>query len=133
MTGPATRLGSRRPSARRWLARRALRGRVIGGLVTLLALACAAVGVTTYLVLHSILITQLDSQLHASGGSYASCMEANNPGAHTSPGGPAPQGGAQGGTRTCNTLPGLTTGTFGARLKNGVVTDKGIVNGQCNP
>jgi len=124
MTGPATRLGSRRPSARRWLARRTLRGRLIAGLVTLLALACAAVGVTTYLVLHRTLITQLDSQLHAAGGRYASCMEANNPGAQApQQGPPAPQ--------DCNRTPGLAAGTFGARLKNGVVTDHGIIGGRC--
>jgi two-component system OmpR family sensor kinase len=125
MTGPATRLGSRRPSARRWLARRTLRGRLIAGLVTLLALACAAVGVTTYLVLHSTLITQLDSQLRAAGGRYASCMEANNPGTH------APRQGGPPAPQDCNQTPGLAAGTFGARLKNGVVTDHGVIGGRC--
>jgi two-component system OmpR family sensor kinase len=125
MTGPATWLGSRRPSARRWLTGRTLRGRLIAGLVTLLALACAAVGIVTYLVLTSTLQAQLDSQLHASGGSYASCMEANNPGAPAPPHGPPVR-------QDCNKTPGLTTGTFGARLENGVVTNQGLVNGKCN-
>src|SRR5216683_2613433 len=104
MTGPATRLGgSRGVAPRRWLARRTLRGRLIAGLVTLLALACAAVGIVTYVVLHSTLQTQLDSQLHASGGSYAGCMEEAT--AHHGPAPGAPQ--------SCNTLPGQATGTFG--------------------
>jgi two-component system, OmpR family, sensor kinase len=123
MTRPATRLTGRWVSApRRWLGRRTLRGRLIAGLVTLLALACAAVGLVTYLVLTSTLQAQLDSQLRASGGTYAGCMEEAT--GHSEPAPGAPQ--------NCNRLPGLTTGTFGARLKDGAVTNKGIVNGQCN-
>jgi two-component system, OmpR family, sensor kinase len=122
MSGRAIHLGSRRDAARRWLARRTLRGRLVAGVVTLLALACAAVGIVTYLVLTSTLQAQLDSQLHASGGSYASCMEEADD--HH----PAPPGAPQ----NCNNVPGQATGTFGARLKDGVVTNKGIVNGQCN-
>jgi len=30
---------------------------------------------------------------------------------------------------SCNAITGLATGTFGARLKNGVVTSQGIING----
>jgi len=48
MTSFPTRWGSRLGVApRRWLARRTLRGRLITGLVTLLALACATVGLAT--------------------------------------------------------------------------------------
>ena len=107
---------------RRWLAARTLRGRLVAGLVALLALACAGVGVVTYVVLSHTLQVQLDNQLHDSGGSYAGCMEELT-GEH----GPAP-----GGPQNCNTLPGLERGTFGARLKNGVVTNQGIVKGTSN-
>ncbi len=62
-------------SMRRWLAARTLRGRLIAGLLALLALACAGVGLVTYLVLSHTLLNQLDLQLQAAGGRYASCME----------------------------------------------------------
>jgi hypothetical protein len=43
----------------RWLAGRTLRGRLIAGLVALLAVACAAVGLVTYLALRGFLFQQL--------------------------------------------------------------------------
>ncbi len=48
---------------RGWLAARTLRGRLVAGLLALLALACATVGVVTYTHLHSVLISQLDTEL----------------------------------------------------------------------
>ncbi len=48
---------------RDWLAARTLRGRLVTGLLALLALACATVGVVTYTHLHSVLISQLDTEL----------------------------------------------------------------------
>jgi two-component system, OmpR family, sensor kinase len=128
--GPGTAPGSR---LRRWLAGRTLRGRLIAGLVALLALACAVVGIVTYVTLHSALINQLDAQLAAAGGRYASCMEINDDiqkdrgdGGSAPPGnqGPAPV------EQDCNNLPGLAAGTFGARIKDGVVTAQGIVYGK---
>ena len=107
-------------SVRRWLAARTLRGRLIAGLLALLALACAAVGLVTYLVLSHTLINQLDLQLQAAGGRYASCMEAQED--HE----PQPPGTPQG---NCNKTPGLGPGTFGARVKDGRVTNQGIING----
>jgi two-component system, OmpR family, sensor kinase len=107
-------------SVRRWLAARTLRGRLIAGLLALLAVACAAVGVVTYLVLSHTLINQLDLQLQAAGGRYASCMEAQED--HE----PQPPGTPQG---NCNKTPGLGPGTFGARVKDGRVTNQGIING----
>jgi len=126
-----TRRGStpRRPNApvrpgvvRRWVAARTLRGRLIAGLLALLALACAAVGVVTYLVLSHTLINQLDLQLQAAGGRYASCMEdQTDRGQEQHPPQPPPG--------NCNKTPGLSTGTFGARVKHGVVTNQGIIGG----
>src|SRR6266545_2356876 len=83
----------------RWLAARSLRGQLISGLVALLALACAGVGLVTYIVISHTLLNQLDYQL-------------------------------QGATATnCNNTPGLNAGTFGARVKDGMVTDQGIIDG----
>jgi two-component system, OmpR family, sensor kinase len=106
-------------SVRRWMAGRTLRGRLIAGLLALLALACAAVGLVTYLVLSHTLINQLDLQLHAAGGAYPACMErqADERQEHQPP------------TPDCNKTPGLSAGTFGARVKDGMVTNQGIING----
>ena len=106
----------------RWLATRSLRGQLITGLVALLALACASVGLVTYIVLSHTLLNQLDYQLQTAGGRYASCMEEKH-----DEGPPPPQGAA---VTNCNKTPGLNAGTFGARLKDGVVTDQGIIDGQ---
>ena len=110
-------------SPRRWLAGRTLRGRLIAGLVALLALACASVGLVSYLVLHQTLTTQLDAQLAAAGGRYVGCIEGQMD--------PQPPGDPDDGPpgQNCNDIPGLASGTFGARLKNGVVTNQGIVKG----
>ena len=106
----------------RWLASRSLRGQLISGLVALLALACAGVGLVTYIVISHTLLNQLDYQLQAAGGRYASCMEAKH---HEGP--PLPRGAT---AANCNKTPGLNAGTFGARVKDGVVTDQGIIDGQ---
>lgn len=60
-------------TARQWLAARTLRWRLIAGLLTLLALACATVGTVTYTHLHSVLISQLDAELGTASSRYADC------------------------------------------------------------
>src|SRR5580704_18114195 len=107
-------------SVRQWLAARTLRGRLVAGLLTLLAVACAAVGVVTYLVLSHTMINQLDLQLQSAGGRYASCMEAQEDHDQLPPGSPP---------NNCNKTPGLGPGTFGARVKHGQVTNQGIIDG----
>jgi two-component system OmpR family sensor kinase len=115
---------------RGWLASRTLRGRLIAGLLVLLALACAAVGLVTYLVLHQTLLNQLDKQLTLAGGRYAQCMEHAQGNADQDtgrPGQPPPLS-----PQACGKITGQPAGTFGARVKDGVVTNKGIVgNGHC--
>src|SRR5215831_21259959 len=69
--------GSGRPA--RWLARRTLRGRLIAGLLALLAVACAAVGLVTYVALHSALLNQLDTQLMAASQRYEKCLQGPPP------------------------------------------------------
>jgi two-component system, OmpR family, sensor kinase len=59
--------------ARQWLAGRTLRARLIGGLVALLALSCATVGLVTYTHLHSVLIGQLDTELTSANMRYTGC------------------------------------------------------------
>jgi len=80
-TAAAGRQGAR---LRRWLAGRTLRGRLITGLVALLAVACAAVGLVTYLALRGFLFQQLDEQLMAAAQRYAACVQSR--------GGPPPGG-----------------------------------------
>ncbi len=124
---------------RRWLAGRTLRGRLITGLVALLAVACAVVGIVTYLTLQQTLLNQIDAQLKAAGGRYASCMEANDAVEQSGDGSPGGSGtapaapGAVPGEQDCSRIPGLATGTFGARVKDGVVTAQGVVGGRSKP
>ncbi|NUU23507.1 MAG: HAMP domain-containing histidine kinase [Streptomycetaceae bacterium] len=90
---------------------RSLRGRLSAGLVLLLALACAAVGVATALELEGFLVGRLDQQLTASGGRFAASQEhEDRPDADNAPD-----------TR------GQSEGTFGARLLGGRVTDSAVV------
>jgi two-component system OmpR family sensor kinase len=107
----------------RWLNRRTLSGRLITGVVLLLALACAVIGITTYLVLGKSLIKVLDGQLEAASGRYASCIE------H---GGQPPASGSDGKPVPCNVGMDQAPGTFGARAKDGTFTSAKIVNGVCD-
>ncbi|MFI0718589.1 sensor histidine kinase [Streptomyces sp. NPDC021224] len=97
----------------RW-APRTLRGRLICGLVVLLALSCAAVGIAAVLTLRSYLTGQLDQQLAAAGGRFPASLE--------HPGRGEPDGdNAHADTRR------QAPGTFGARLLGGKVTDAAVV------
>ncbi|MFD3450818.1 sensor histidine kinase [Streptomyces sp. NPDC058691] len=91
---------------------RTLRGQLTAGLVTLLALACLAVGITTALALRGFLMGRLDEQLAASGGRFAASLEHEaQPDADNRPD-----------TR------GQAESTFGARLLNGSVTQAAVVD-----
>jgi two-component system, OmpR family, sensor kinase len=72
--------GQHATPASRWLAARTLRGRLIAGLLGLLALACATVGLVTYTHLHSVLISQLDTELADANVRYALCLQGPPPG-----------------------------------------------------
>src|SRR5258708_39261879 len=122
MRGPGAQHVPWRARPGRWLAGRSLRGQLITGLVALIALAFACVGIVTYIVISHTLLNQLDYQLQAAGGRYASCIEEKH---HEGP--PPPKGAAP---TNCNKTPGLNAGTFGARVKDGEVTDQGIIDGQ---
>jgi two-component system, OmpR family, sensor kinase len=73
--------GGRAARARQWLAARTLRGRLVVGLLVLLALACATVGVVTYTHLQSVLVSQLNTELRTANFRYTGCV---------TPGGPPP-------------------------------------------
>jgi two-component system OmpR family sensor kinase len=125
MTTASTGAGSSpgtQPWLRRWLAGRTLRGRLIAGLLALLALACAAVGLVTYIALHGLLIGQVDQQLAGASQRYYSSCEHGGPGGDQDPsfgqgpGGPPPP--------HCDSqdIRGLPPGTFTAVVKDGRVS-----------
>ncbi|MFF3612029.1 sensor histidine kinase [Streptomyces sp. NPDC002580] len=91
---------------------RTLRGQLTAGLVTLLALSCLAVGITTALALRGFLMGRLDQQLTASGGRFAASLEHEG----------RPDDDNRPDTR------GQAESTFGARLLNGAVTHAAVVD-----
>src|SRR5215475_836981 len=102
-------------SARDWLAGRTLRWRLITGLVALLAVACAVVGLVIYVTLQRALLNQVDAQLTAAGGRYAACMEANDAIERASDEGTAPPSenrpGPAPGEQDCSRITGQAAGT----------------------
>ncbi|MGW0423568.1 sensor histidine kinase [Streptomyces sp. NPDC003015] len=94
-----------------------LRARLTLGLVVLLAVSCAAVGVAAVLALSGFLTNRLDEQLTEAGNRFAVSLELKG----------KPQkdddhdGDEHGDTRR------QATGTFGARLVNDTVTDAAVV------
>ncbi|MFD5234615.1 ATP-binding protein [Streptomyces qaidamensis] len=101
----------RRLAARRARRPVSLRLRLTAGLVVLLAVACAVVGVATVVSLESFLVGRVDQQLAASGGRFAASLEhEKHPDADNVPD-----------TR------GQAEGTFGARLLAGHATQAALV------
>ena len=98
---------------RRWLAGRTLRTRLIAGLVALLALSCALIGMATYIALRGFLYHQLGSELTQASSRYVNCVEQHGP-----PSQPMPMGGGYPGpVPNCgNQISGQAAGTFTARL-----------------
>lgn len=91
---------------------RTLRAQLTVGLVTLLALACLAVGITTALALRGFLMGRLDEQLSVSGGRFAASLE------HEA----QPDSDNRPDTR------GQARSTLGVRLLNGIVTQAAVVD-----
>ncbi|MCM2417318.1 HAMP domain-containing sensor histidine kinase [Streptomyces sp. RKAG293] len=91
-----------------------LRARLTCGLVVLLAVSCAAVGVAAVLALRGFLTERLDQQLSDAGGQFPASLE--HAGEHGEPD-------ADNHADTRRQSP----GTFGARLLAGVVTDAAVV------
>ena len=129
--GPTGTAGGMRWHPRRWLARRTLRGRLIAGLLALLLVACAAVGLVSYLALHGALFNQIDQQLAVASQRYAHCEEGGPHGQDSDNGAPGPSGPHP---PPCNPseILGLSPGTFTAMVKDGQVTHSNVMFGHCD-
>ncbi|ARP73956.1 two-component sensor histidine kinase [Streptomyces pluripotens] len=94
---------------------RTLRARLTVGLVVLLAVSCATVGLAAVFELNGFLTQRLDEQLAQVGTRFPESLEHRGrlPDDH--------DGDEYGDTRR------MATGTFGARLVNGTVTNKGLI------
>ncbi|WP_328745717.1 HAMP domain-containing histidine kinase [Streptomyces sp. NBC_00285] len=105
-----------------------LRARLTLGLVVLLAVSCAAVGLAAVLELNGFLTSRLDEQLTDAGNKFAVSLEHKGeqakddlPQSRTDSTGGTPIGDEHGDTRR------QATGTFGARLVDGTVTNAAVV------
>ncbi|MFB0615144.1 sensor histidine kinase [Streptomyces sp. AGS-58] len=94
---------------------RSLRARLTAGLVVLLAVSCAAVGLAAVVELDGFLTQRLDEQLSQVGTRFPASLEhpGRLPDDH--------DGDENADTRR------TATGTFGARLVNGTVTHRGLI------
>jgi two-component system, OmpR family, sensor kinase len=117
-------------AARRWLAARTLRGRLITGVVALLALACAAVGVTTYIGLRGFLISQLDGQLTAASQRYTDCLNHRPPGDDGGERGPTAARPPPNSPQNCAQR--QAGRTFIAQITGGSVGYHYLADGQCS-
>ncbi|HTT51757.1 MAG TPA: HAMP domain-containing protein, partial [Streptosporangiaceae bacterium] len=117
---------------------RTLRGRLIAGLLALLAVACAAIGLTTYVALQKALMSQLNQQLSAVSVRYGSCLESGPVDS-----GHGPRGGGQpardsdqdndnvpDGPQMCGQEQGPHT--FSASIGGAVVHDPTVAGGDCH-
>jgi two-component system, OmpR family, sensor kinase len=116
-----------RPWPAHRLGRRTLRGRLVAGLLALLAVACAAVGLATYVSLHGYLLGHLDQQVIQASLRYRACLGLPPPGhdGDNEPGiGPhnTPEDCAQQQEQR----------TFSAQVRNGVLAYPYIANGSCH-
>jgi two-component system, OmpR family, sensor kinase len=110
----------------RWLAGRTLRARLIAGLLLLLALACAVVGIVSYLALHGFLLGQLDSQVTVASQRYRGCLNGPPPGNDGGDGGGSQQPGTP---ENCGEQ--QAPQTFSAVLRNGALYGEAVAYGDC--
>ena len=110
----------------RWLGRRTLRGRLIAGLLALLAVACAGVGIVTFVSLHGYLLSQLDQQLVQASDRYQVCLGHPPPagGEDSHPGPPRPDS-------PYNCAQQQQAQTFSAQVRDGALTDNYVSYGKC--
>jgi two-component system OmpR family sensor kinase len=110
------------PRARRWPIPRTLSGRLIAGLVTLLAVACATVGAVTYLAVQRSLGREHTNQLQTATNTANACLDSKLGENDGDNGAPNDAGSAAHGAQpqanpvTCY---GLDKGTFVAYFKDG--------------
>jgi two-component system OmpR family sensor kinase len=101
-----------------------LRGRLIAGLVALLAIGCATVGVTTYFRARDSLLREVGVQLQLATGLWYDCLSGSGdpgPGAGSWPAGSSAQPASASPTDTPSRMKctGLGAGTLQAYIKNG--------------
>ncbi|MGA9833705.1 MAG: hypothetical protein WBQ71_21515, partial [Trebonia sp.] len=112
--------GSRRIAG--WRPARSLSGRLIAGLVALLALGCATVGVVTYFAIQRALLNELDNQLQAATHVANTCLDQwlspNDDGGNNGGGGGI-SGQPSGNPLSSMYCEGLGNGTFVAYQRNG--------------
>ena len=113
--------GSRRIAG--WRPARSLSGRLIAGLVALLALGCATVGVVTYFAIQRALSNELDNQLQAATRVANTCLDQwlspNGDGGNNNGGGGNISGQPSGNPLSSMNCEGLGNGTFVAYQRNG--------------
>ncbi|MFE2069560.1 sensor histidine kinase [Streptomyces sp. NPDC059467] len=100
---------------------RTLRARLTAGLVVLLAVSCAAVGVASVVELDGFLTGRVDQQLQQSGPSFPQSLE------HGKYKPSDRDGDEHGDTRR------QASGTFGARLLNGQITNAALIPADNDP
>jgi two-component system OmpR family sensor kinase len=119
-----------------WLAGRTLSARLITGVLLLLVGACAIIGVATYLAVRGSMVSALDGQLRSASSTYVSCIEATHQDATGQGAAPAQPAGDPDGYQpppnNSNCSQGQPQGMLGVRIKNGVITNCGVVNGMNN-
>jgi two-component system OmpR family sensor kinase len=103
---------------RGWLAGRTLRTRLTAGILVLLVVSCAGIGIATSITLQGFLVTRLDQQLKEAGSRLDVSLE--HPGGPGGPG-PAPSGGDPG-------VQGQVVGTLAARTANGSIAQAVVVH-----
>jgi two-component system OmpR family sensor kinase len=116
----------------RWAAGRTLRARLIAGLVALLFVACAAVGVVTYASLRGALFGQLDQEVLAASNRYQGCVDGPSPGHPPAGPGQVDPYGHPDDPGYCTNTPGQLQGTFSAALASDKVLAADVTNGTCH-
>ena len=105
---------------RGWLAGRTLRTRLTAGVLILLVVSCAGIGIATSITLQGFLVTRLDQQLTEAGGRLDVSLE--------QPGGSAGGTGRGPGAPPDPGLQGQSVGTLAARIAGGSVAQAMVVH-----
>lgn len=133
-----------RRSSRRGLLPRTLRGRLIAGLVALLAVACATVGLVTYFAVQGALSSQLYSEVQTATGLALSCWESSSASSSSSDNGSGQYDGKAGsldpddsassttGKPAVGNCNGLAEDTFVAAERHGLWSCMVVPNHTCN-
>ena len=101
---------------RSWLAGRTLRTRLTAGILVLLVVSCAGIGIATSITLQSFLITRLDEQLSQAGNRLDVSLE-------------HPEGsGRPEGSSVEPSVQGQSVGTLAARISSGSISQAFVVH-----